>query len=382
MKRENDINNFIFINKDSMRIAVTHLSLIILSCILPQFKFTPTQEYKDFTSWMISNGAFISSKLVPIETDLSNRYVITKERIEKKEEILFVPNDIIISVLHKSVSPICRSKLGYSDDNDFNCLVLFMLFDMFDHHSFFKPYYNYMPDFVDENNPIIYSKELIEKYKVTELDSEIDLGKQYLKHSFDSIKQFMPKSRTIEEFEKIFLLVGSRNFGRRGSVFHETNSMVPYLDLFNHVNNFNTFYYFNDKRNGYVLFAMRPIEKNEEVTVSYGRINNLHLFNVYGFTLKDNEHKINLHISLLGHKYTLDGNIKVDEIIKIRDRVLERNKLSHDDSLKQLKKVLVLRKLEYNKRSTSNINILNIINEEKETISKYIEIIDNFLSTK
>ena len=42
-----------------------------------------------------------------------------------------------------------------------------------------------MPDFVDENNPIIYSKELIEKYKVTELDSEIDLGKQYLKHSFD-----------------------------------------------------------------------------------------------------------------------------------------------------------------------------------------------------
>ena len=118
-----------------MRIAVTHLSLIILSCILPQFKFTPTQEYKDFTSWMISNGAFISSKLVPIETDLSNRYVITKERIEKKEEILFVPNDIIISVLHKSVSPICRSKLGYSDDNDFNCLVLFMLFDMFDHHS-------------------------------------------------------------------------------------------------------------------------------------------------------------------------------------------------------------------------------------------------------
>ena len=365
-----------------MRIAVTHLSLIILSCILPQFKFTPTQEYKDFTSWMISNGAFISSKLVPIETDLSNRYVITKERIEKKEEILFVPNDIIISVLHKSVSPICRSKLGYSDDNDFNCLVLFMLFDMFDHHSFFKPYYNYMPDFVDENNPIIYSKELIEKYKVTELDSEIDLGKQYLKHSFDSIKQFMPKSRTIEEFEKIFLLVGSRNFGRRGSVFHETNSMVPYLDLFNHVNNFNTFYYFNDKRNGYVLFAMRPIEKNEEVTVSYGRINNLHLFNVYGFTLKDNEHKINLHISLLGHKYTLDGNIKVDEIIKIRDRVLERNKLSHDDSLKQLKKVLVLRKLEYNKISTSNINIINIINEEKETISKYIEIIDNFLSTK
>ena len=84
MKRENDINNFIFINKDSMRIAVTHLSLIILSCILPQFKFTPTQEYKDFTSWMISNGAFISSKLVPIETDLSNRYVITKERIEKE----------------------------------------------------------------------------------------------------------------------------------------------------------------------------------------------------------------------------------------------------------------------------------------------------------
>lgn len=382
MKRENDINIIILIKKEQMRIVITHFSLIVLFCILPQFSFFPTKEYKDFTSWMISNGAFISSKLEPIENDLSNRYVIAKERIEKKEEILFVPNNIIISVLNKSVSPLCRSKLGYSDDNDFNCLVLFMLFDMFDHHSFFKPYYNYMPDFVDENNPITYPKELIEKYKVTELDSEIEIGKQYLKHSFDLIKNYMPKLRTTEEFEKIFQIVGTRNFGRRGSIFHETNSMVPYLDLFNHVNNFNTFYHFSDKRNGYVLFATRPIEKNEEVTVSYGKRNNLHLFNVYGFTLNNNEYKINLHVSLLGHQYTLNGNIKEDEIIKIRDRVSERNKLSYDDSLKQLKKVLVLRKIELNKISTNNINIINIINEEKETISKYIEIINNFLSTK
>ena len=58
--------------------------------------------------------------------------------------------------------------------------------------------------------------------------------------------------------------------------------MVPYLDLFNHVNDNNTYYYYDDRRDGFVLYAIRDISKNEEVTVSYGSHHNLYLFTAYG----------------------------------------------------------------------------------------------------
>ena len=87
---------------------------------------------------------------------------------------------------------------------------------------------------------------------------------------------------TFDDFKETFQLVISRNLGCRESIFPEIDSMVPYLDLFNHVNDNNTYYYYDDRRDGFVLYAIRDISKNEEVTVSYGSHHNLYLFTAYG----------------------------------------------------------------------------------------------------
>lgn len=342
---------------------------------------TPSLEYQELVSWMNTNRAYVSPKFQPIENDLSNRYVITNQRIEKKEEILFVPSKIVIAIINLIVSPTCQKKLGASDDEDFNCVLYFMLLDKKNPNSFFKPYYNYLPTFHLDEWPINFSNSQIEKYKITEIGDEIYRGRNYLLNSFEALSHLLPGSMTNEEFQETFMQVATRNFGRRGSMFPEINSMVPYLDLFNHVNDYNTYYYYNDKRDGFVLFSRRTIEPGEEITVSYGKMENLHLYNVYGFTLKNNKYKISVHIKVMGHIYSLSGGIiRDEEIIQIMNRTKERNKVTELDAFKQIKKVLVLRKMEYNKISTNNINMLNIINEQRETIVKYIEIVDKYLN--
>ena len=58
------------------------------------------------------------------------------------------------------------------------------------------------------------------------------------------------------------VLVLTRNFGRKNSEFFEDiNTMVPYLDLLNHNNNYNTDFNYDDKKHGFFLNAIKNIER-------------------------------------------------------------------------------------------------------------------------
>ena len=67
-----------------------------------------SNAYDNLIQWMQSNGGYINDKLVPIEKIPTNRYIITKEKIKQNEEILFIPNEISISIVNKKISQICR----------------------------------------------------------------------------------------------------------------------------------------------------------------------------------------------------------------------------------------------------------------------------------
>lgn len=81
-----------------------------------------SNAYDNLIQWMQSNGGYINDKLVPIEKIPTNRYIITKEKIKQNEEILFIPNEISISIVNKKISQICRKIFGYAEGNDFNCV--------------------------------------------------------------------------------------------------------------------------------------------------------------------------------------------------------------------------------------------------------------------
>lgn len=211
-----------------MYIYITAFSFIFNDMVGPiSLPFISSQfcknsiAYDNLAQWIQSNGGYINNKLVPIEKSPTNRYIITKEKIKLNEEILFIPNDISISIVNKKISPICRKFFGYAEENDFNCVVYYMLIDKYNKKSFFTPYYKYLPKIDKDTTPLYFNSFLLTYYKVTEIDKEISTAKRYLESSYEDIKPNLPSMITFDDFKETFQIVISRNFGRRESIFPE-----------------------------------------------------------------------------------------------------------------------------------------------------------------
>ena len=70
---------------------------------------------------------------------------MTSQKISKNEKILYIPDKLSISQIHKLVFKKCLEAYGPEDGNDFNCLAYFMTIDNYNSSSQFKPYYDYLP---------------------------------------------------------------------------------------------------------------------------------------------------------------------------------------------------------------------------------------------
>ena len=130
-----------------------NISKIFYFELLYSIIFCYSGNYENLYRWLINNGAYINRKLIPIENSIYNRYIITTEKINKKEEILFIPEKVTISTLNGKVFEKCKKDLSeyYSfaprDELSsfyFDCLVYFLTLDIDNNQSFFKYYYNYL----------------------------------------------------------------------------------------------------------------------------------------------------------------------------------------------------------------------------------------------
>ena len=346
-----------------------------------------SQEYNALITWMTNNGAYVSPKFKPIENDIHNRYIITTEKIDKKEEILFVPNNICISYVHPIINPLCRPVGWYEEpDTLFDCLFYYFTIDQFNKKSFFAPYYNYLPS-LDFNDFIMGFPKTPENQKLftlTQLESEINSFEYHFSETKKRLQRLLPEQITDEQLAVNFLFVASRNFGRGGSrIFSELNNLVPYLDLFNHYNNKNTKYYYNDQRQGYVLFAARDIMPGEEVTVSYGQKSNRHLLGVYGFALENNQYKSSYTLSIRNEILFMSSYEKPK--VKIMNLVNRKNNEINEEKkeiLLELKNELKIR-LDGLDEIGKNYTIKNIkiaIDEVREVYESYYKEVDNILN--
>ena len=68
------------------------------------------------------------------------------------------------------------------------------------------------------------------------------------------------------------------------------------MDLLNHDINFNFDMEYSDEKRRFIIKAIKNIDKNEILTITYGKVDNLNLFTVYGFTLKNNNIKTLIRI--------------------------------------------------------------------------------------
>ena len=335
-----------------------------------------SKNYNALINWLISNGAYISNKLSPNEINPSNRFIFAKKPILKNEQLLIIPNNLIISCLNEKVYEICFPIYGQINGNiNYDCLLYFLSLDYNSQDSFFRPFYNYFPILNNNDFPVYMSEEEINKYNITGISKEIFLAKKYINDLYEMSNDIVPVD--FEFYKKFFLYLSTRNYYRKIKNY-ELYYMVPFADLLSHSINNNANYYFDEKNNQFILYAKRNIKQNEEITILYGNYNNIELYVDYGFTIKNNIYKCNITINYEGKLFDLNGDVNQSNIINLINEIKKITKKNNKRICKELIEILKdliknYKKINYN---NNNENIKNIMIEQIETMNEYIKILN------
>ena len=189
-----------------------------------------------------------------------------------------------------------------------------MTIDKYNSSSIFKPYYDYLPKLNISDFVFSFTPEEIQIFEGTGITEGIHVYNHFVSKALEPVEQklknFAEKNNIgyeniLEEFKTNFIMVGTRNFGRPDSIF-DVNTMVPYLDLINHSDKNNTYWFYDESKGRYVLTAIRDIEKNEEITDSYGHYMNSRLYETYGFVIPGNIYHDNVYVKINGESVTLN----------------------------------------------------------------------------
>ncbi len=372
-------------------IILIYIYSFLIRDVLP---FSP--EYNNLILWIQKNKGYINKKVIPDESSKFNRKMLSKENIVKNELISYIPEKIILSSINPLLNSICRNAYGLYHNSDLECITLFITFDKFNKTSFFKPYYDYLPKFNITNLPTSYSDEKLKFFEELEFDLHVGISNNKLKNAYnEQVEKILNKKgikNPYEEFRYNYEIVKSRNFARPGSeFFFDLNSCVPFIELFNHDNNYNTDFEYDEKNKGFILKAVKDIKSGEELTVSYGNESNINLFMNYGFTLDYNKYKNSIRVKIGEEFYRFypsensENNIKdIFNIAKSLKEIygFDKNKeifiynLMINGLEKKLENISLI------KRGNIDINIKNIIDELVISINNYIKILKNLIKVK
>ena len=363
---------------------IVAISLLFEKINSKQIKFS--QEYLNLINFVNSNNGYINPKLIPNEISNANRYIIAKEKIKKDEILLFIHDEILISKLHKLIFSKCQEAYGLEEEYEFECIVYFMTIDKYNSSSIFKPYYDYLPEINISDFVFSFNEKEKELFKETGITEGIQNYEQFLNKALkpveEKLKKFSIKNNIkyenlLEEFKYNFIIVGTRNFGRPESIF-DVNTMVPFLDLINHSDKNNTYWYYEEKKKGYVLIAMRDIEKNEEITDSYGKYSNSRLYEIYGFVIPGNIINDNVYIRINGEGITLNINFLNSKIESMFEKLVRMKNYEFNNAKNYILKELNNKKDYYLKLKTNRFSMNVIIKEHIEIINIFINEVQKY----
>lgn len=139
--------------------------------------------------------------------------------------------------------------------------------------------------------PLHYSPALLHQLRGTSILEQILARRQDIARDYEAIVGAEAGAGRwgVERFVAARLLVSSRVFGVvvEGA---KTDALVPVADMLNHHLPKQTSWFYCDRRQGFVIQSLRPIEAGSEVFDSYGQKCNSRFLLNYGFTLPANSH--------------------------------------------------------------------------------------------
>jgi len=253
---------------------------------------TATEDkFKIFEKWLIDNGTTYP-KLELRDYGNEVRGCHSKEQIYDDEIIIRVPLNCLITVEMGRETAIGKAIIASNIDLDAPkhiFLMLYMLVDMKNTNSFFKPYYDILPQKLD-NMPIFWTQEELKYLEGSYLREQIDERNSAIEADYKAICKICPEFvdfATLHEFKWARMCVCSRNFGLviNGT---QTAALVPYADMLNHYRPRETKWQFDDPLQSFTVVSLQNIPYGAQVYDSYGRKCNHRFLLNYGFSVENN----------------------------------------------------------------------------------------------
>ena len=203
-------------------------------------KFTAVDDKKDdyfdtFVSWIQDNGGKFP-KLYLKKYDEANRGVHANEVIEDDECVMQIPYACVFTVELGKATPTGQIVIKKNIEGRFDApkhiyLMLFLLIDGEDEHSFFQPYYKTLPESL-AGMPIFWSEEEYRWLKGSYLLQQCQMRKDAIRRDYEEIVNVDPTFArfSLQKFAWARMIVCSRNFG--GMINGVRSSgMVPMVSI-------------------------------------------------------------------------------------------------------------------------------------------------------
>jgi hypothetical protein len=152
------------------------ITILITFIYLFSFSKKIDEKYENLYLWGSKNGA-ICNKIQIKYLSRNNRYIEAAENINKKENIVTIPESLIISEVNPLIKPTCK-KYNVQDQI---CLSVFICEELKNSNNFFYDFFEFLPN--DLNSfPLLYE----EKYrKMIEGSQLMDTLKSFNKQFVD-----------------------------------------------------------------------------------------------------------------------------------------------------------------------------------------------------
>ena len=257
-------------------------------------------QLKVFQKWLLENEALVVDLNIKVKQG-GEREVISKHSIKSNKNIVSIPKKLIITELHGMDTEFGKLLLNGDHSQMGNLgisLVAIYILTTFNKDCFFQPYYDILPDNL-QNFPIFWNKTELSHLQGSNILNKITERVNSFINDYNIIAMNCPgfkEQHPLKHFFYIRTLIGSRNFGI--NIDGEKRvAMVPFADMLNHHESPDTRWYYCPNIQGFKMDSVDKIASGCEVTDTYGKKCNSKLLIFYGFAMSDNDENT-VHIEL------------------------------------------------------------------------------------
>lgn len=286
-------------------------------------KYKSYPKFLRFIRYLYDKGAYVN-KIDIVLTDETNRSVITTGQILKKENILRIPYEALITLelaqeseIGKNITSTVKKQLKSPN----HCVFTTYLLSEMEkgESSKWKFYLDMLPESYD-NFPVFYKEKEEQLLKGTSFLQIVNSKKKEIYQDYVTLCGVINNFQrfSYDNFCKVRMIVSSRIFGVKIKNL-KTEVFAPYADMLNHRRVRQTHWNYEDSYNAFVISAIENIEPGYELYDSYGKKCNSRFLLNYGFTLEnneDNEYKLSITLAENSYKYKEKSAILKNSITK------------------------------------------------------------------